>query len=389
MTCSEIEKLLPACLDDLLPQKEREGVEEHLASCAACRLDLTRLRKAREIVQDLGEVDPPPFFEQRIMSRIREEAVKKPGILRKFFYPLQIKIPIQALAAVCIVVLALQVYRAGEPEMKGVANLSLPMAESEKGRIEAESPPVPKAAAIPQAPAASLPGTPAARGPVGGLPEKDRQRIASPPAERGGKADRMADTPKPTGEGFAPAVKSGIPALAERKGTAPSAVKSEAPAMAAREGETPAVTGAVGRPRETAASRETDTIPEAPLTKGQRGEREVGAVADRAKMAAVPAPSRETAREAIREPDIDWSIRAGDPAAAVGEIEEALGGFGGRVITRRHSGGGEILMVEITTERVAPFLDRLAAVGEVHAKKPSRAAREGKTTLRITVVRNR
>jgi len=114
-------------------------------------------------------------------------------------------------------------------------------------------------------------------------------------------------------------------------------------------------------------------------------EREAGAVADRAKMAAAPAPSRETARE----PDMDLTIRVGDPVAAVREIEEVLGGFGGRIITRLHRGGSEILTVEITADRVPLFLDRLEAVGAVHPEKPSRAATVEKATLRIMVVPNR
>jgi hypothetical protein len=390
MTCGEIEKLLPACLDDLLPQEKRKGVEAHLASCERCRLAFADLRKAGNIVRRLGEVEPPPFFEQRIMSRIREEAARKPGIIRKLFHPLHIKVPIQALAAVCIVVLALQVYRTSEPEMKGVANLSLPMAESEKGRIAAESPPVFRVPPIPQAPASSLPGKPAAQGDAGDLPGKDRQRIASPPTVGGGKADRISDSPKPPGEGYAPAVKSGIPALAEREGEVPAGVESEAPAMAAREAEAPpAGEGALGRSRDKAGRQEIGKSPETLLPERKRAEREAGAVAGRAKMAAAPAPSRETAREAVREPDIDLAVRVGDPVAAVREIEEALGGFGGRIVGRERRGGGEILTVEITADRVPPFLDRLEAVGAVYPEKRARAVPEGKVIVRITVVRNR
>ncbi len=69
-------------------------------------------------MQGLEEVEPPPFFEQRIMSRVREEAGQKQGILRKLFYPLHIKIPIQALATLLVAVLAFYVYQKGEPEMK-------------------------------------------------------------------------------------------------------------------------------------------------------------------------------------------------------------------------------------------------------------------------------
>ena len=61
----------------------------------------------------LEEVEPPPFFEQRIMSRVREEAGRKQGILRRLFYPLHIKVPIQALATILVAVLAFYVYQTG------------------------------------------------------------------------------------------------------------------------------------------------------------------------------------------------------------------------------------------------------------------------------------
>ena len=51
------------------------------------------------------------------MARVREEAEGKRGLLRKLFYPLHIKIPLEAVASILVVVLAVYVFKATDPEM--------------------------------------------------------------------------------------------------------------------------------------------------------------------------------------------------------------------------------------------------------------------------------
>ena len=178
MTCNEIENRLPAYLEDLLSPEERKSIAGHLASCPRCSRAFADLKKAEELVHGLGEVEPPPFFEQRIMSRVREEAGRKQGILRRLFYPLHIKVPIQALAMLLVAVLAFYVYQTGEPEMKQMAPLPIPLTELGKGQVTAESP---KTLAAPSA------VTPVKRAPAGDLPEKNQQRFVAPRSKTVGK----------------------------------------------------------------------------------------------------------------------------------------------------------------------------------------------------------
>src|SRR5512136_2295250 len=121
MTCKEIESLLPGMVDDVLPEAEKKRIEAHMASCASCRKALEDLRKTDERVKRLEEVEPPPWLKARVMARVREEAGQKEGLFRKLFYPLHIKIPIQALATVLITVVAWNVYKTGEPEFRQMA----------------------------------------------------------------------------------------------------------------------------------------------------------------------------------------------------------------------------------------------------------------------------
>ena len=114
--CGQIERMLPEYLEESLPPEERVRVAKHLTSCAKCRMALEDGKKTRLLVGNLEEVEPPPGFAQKIMVQVREEDRKKRGLLKKLFYPLHIKVPIQAVATVVIAALAIQVYRSVEPQ---------------------------------------------------------------------------------------------------------------------------------------------------------------------------------------------------------------------------------------------------------------------------------
>src|SRR5512139_145630 len=121
MTCKEIVDLLPGMIDGALPDVEMKRIETHLETCASCRKALAYLRMSDERVKNLEEVAPPPWLKTRVMAQIREEARQKEGILRKLFFPLHVKVPIQALATVLIAFVAWNVYKTGEPEFRHMA----------------------------------------------------------------------------------------------------------------------------------------------------------------------------------------------------------------------------------------------------------------------------
>ena len=143
MTCKEIEVLLPGMIDDALPETEKKRIEAHLETCAPCRIALADLKKSDERVKSLEDVDPPPWLKTRVMARVREEAGQKEGILRKLFFPLHVKVPIQALATVLIAVVAWNVYKTGEPEFRQMA----PSSTAVQGERRAQAPPEPAPAA--------------------------------------------------------------------------------------------------------------------------------------------------------------------------------------------------------------------------------------------------
>lgn len=117
MRCDEIRKRLSEYLDGELPPDGKRSVEEHLAGCEGCRRELSELELTLGHLRSLPEVEPPPFYTQSVMRRVREEAQAKPGLLRKLFFPLRVKLPIEALAVALVAVVAVYVFKAMGPEV--------------------------------------------------------------------------------------------------------------------------------------------------------------------------------------------------------------------------------------------------------------------------------
>lgn len=125
MECKKIQEKLSAYIEGLTSAEEQSMIEEHIESCRGCKKSLADLEKTISFVGDLKDVEPPAWLSQRIMARIREEAEPKDNILHKLFYPLHIKLPIQALATVLIAVSAFYIFRIIQPEVmpsKGVVD---------------------------------------------------------------------------------------------------------------------------------------------------------------------------------------------------------------------------------------------------------------------------
>jgi hypothetical protein len=361
MTCNEIENRLPAYREDLLPPGERKIISGHLASCPRCNRTFLDLKKAEALVRGLGEVEPPPFFEQRIMSRVREEAVKKQGVLRRLFYPLYIKIPIQAMATLLVAVLTIYVYQSGEPETKQKAPLPIPMTDQGKDLLTAEAPRV-----LPPPPVA----TPTKRAPAGNLPDASRQRFVTPPPKAGGKEERAADSRAVMQKEHLSAMKPADPLIPVKEKEAPPAGEETS-----------------NRTMDKAGKQHTDqafeTLPQEPKRKDRTGD--TGArVRESAKTAAAPSPSRMTAAATIKKrPVIDLTLRVGDADVALRETEARLGRVNARIIDRK---GSEFLTVEVAAQNVAALLELFEAIGRVSLETGPFVVTDGDVTVSIKIV---
>lgn len=139
MECRDIQKNLSAYLEGLLSPEEKKIVDRHLPSCAKCSASFNELKRAKELLKKLDEVEPPPWLAAKIMARVRKEKEQRASFFKKLFFPLHIKVPVQALGVILVAVLALQIYRVVEPERRGI---HAPSPLAEKKALKEETPEV-------------------------------------------------------------------------------------------------------------------------------------------------------------------------------------------------------------------------------------------------------
>ena len=118
MNCPEIQERLSAFIDGIVPPEEKMLIEDHLKLCSKCNKSLADLRKTIDYVHSLEDIEPPAWLRQKIIAAIEPEAKPKKGILKKLFYPLYIKLPIEAAAVILIAVTALHIFKTIQPEVK-------------------------------------------------------------------------------------------------------------------------------------------------------------------------------------------------------------------------------------------------------------------------------
>jgi hypothetical protein len=363
MTCKEIENRLPAYQDGLMPPEEHQNIEEHLASCPRCRRAFEDLQRMGQLVGGLDEVEPPPFFEQRIMSRVREEAGQKKGIIQRLFYPLRIKVPIQALATIVIAVLAFYVYHAGDPELQQIAPFPVPAVESETSRTAAESP---KGVAPP--PEAS----PSKQAPAGDSSKKEGQPFAAPLSVKDGKEERRADLQTP--------MREGRPMARPSADTASALMGKEALSVGAE---------ASGQAQPMAGKPEADRTSESLLQK-QKGETadRVAETGGSRKTISAPSPSRMKAAVAVGGPVTELTIQVEDMDAAIREIHLCLDRINALIIEKQHLQEGEFLKAEIAARNFAAFLELIGRMGRINLEKAPAADQEGHVTVQMKIVRH-
>lgn len=330
MTCKEMERLLAGLIDGALSAEERGRVEEHLRSCEPCRNAFADLKRSDDLVKRLGEVEPPPWLKTRVMARVREEAQGRQSILRKLFFPLHIKVPIQALVTVLVAVVAWNVYRTGETDFRQAAPPPVVIQDARK-------------AEAPQEKATAVEGAKKEEGPA------SREKKAFAPTATGeGREERKAGPARDA-------------AQADAVGTARLPEEAAGKVASSKDEENPQSAGAVAR-------QETDRGLEAsePQRKQKALKAPLGAAPGEAtKGEAAPAAAPMLSANLSARPDLDITVRAKDPLAAAGEAEEALRKIGARSIERKTREGQVTLTARIRPEHLDAFREKIASLGKL------------------------
>ncbi len=381
MDHTDVRRRLSAYLDDAVDPAERGKIDAHLAGCGSCRKALGELERTVGLIRSLPEVEPPPWLARKIMARVRDEAPPQPAFWRRLLLPLHVKLPLEALALVFVCVTGYYIARMNASQVPLSAPEPALQEESLPPSPPAQHPAPPKA----KAPAEALSPAPHAAAPVALTPalrheEASRSYAPPPPAHApsfppvpaspGAEAPLPVTEPhSPRDDGFAEAERNAQ--WAARRAREPEAASrrdsyTASGGMMPRGGMQDAASPSTGSSRAWSGStafREYSWAGQPP-----RGERE--------ELTGDADQGGEPAR-------VEVTLRTGDPAGAVGPIEEAVRRSGGNVVRRAYEDSGHRLIVQVGAQEFSSLLARLERIGKLRKSPRATAPEEGTVILDI------
>jgi hypothetical protein len=157
MDCEKVRDRFSSLLEGELNPLEEEMVRGHLASCEECKKEWERFGQMFRWLHSAEEVEVPEGFLPGIYKKM-EERKKKP-LWKGFQLPL-LKIPVQAVAMVAIVFLALYLTKmmpVETPHKKVLERKEVPYSEVEKREKESVSKEMREEKAVAQSPSDTYP----------------------------------------------------------------------------------------------------------------------------------------------------------------------------------------------------------------------------------------
>jgi hypothetical protein len=364
INCAHCKEQLSAYLDGIMTVEEKKLLEEHLSSCGYCSLAFSELKKTEETLRSLEEVEPPPWFTQKIMNRVREEAEPRKRLLQRLFYPLHIKIPAEALATCLVVVLALFVYKNTEPEMKAlhgpekIATVS-PQDQAQKQHDQA----------------LSVPASKEPRGKYDDVPKEDKEEqkntIAPSVFDSTGAGSLKKDTPSP----------AGIP---ERQ------MAEKSPEGTGNRNEAKTSETASLKKQETMPTQKAAAPPLAKLKEDSFAP-PVGSIAAKSTQEAMKAPaSRELKSASVAESkQVLFTVLTNNIETTAKEAENLLNRFGAKNIGRSSRQTRLITFdADLPGQKVTEFFNALKTVGDVKGKEIPARSPEDYLAVRIEITGN-
>jgi hypothetical protein len=97
MEHEEIRQKLSAYLDNAVNVEEKAEIKRHLGGCGSCRGAIADLDLTIGYIKSLPEIEPPSWLTTKIMARVMDKALPRPGLWQRLFLPLHVKLPIEAL----------------------------------------------------------------------------------------------------------------------------------------------------------------------------------------------------------------------------------------------------------------------------------------------------
>ncbi|MRR57704.1 MAG: DUF2275 domain-containing protein [Deltaproteobacteria bacterium] len=331
MDHDSIRHKLSAYLDGAVTPAEKSLIEKHLEECRDCRNSLHELEKTVLHVRSLGEVEPPPWLAVKVMARVREEAGREKGLLRRLLeMPLRWQVPVEAAALVFLSVTGYLVYQNVSSEMKQV---------------------VPQVGVLREEPVSSAPSPAASRK----IPEQPELDLKKPSAAREKKqGEESAPLSLPTEETFPDSRQEELEPLLPSPEQAPFMVEDKGLHDF--------------RLQERGAAKSAS-----PPADFSRAEKETRVPSGLARREALPAAGIDAMRLELLVADADSGTR---------EIERVTIRSGGVLLRRDiHSANEGVLVVRLQRKAVGGYIELLKKLGEVRG--PVSVAPEGPDTVEI------
>ncbi len=346
MVCEEIRERLSAYLEGTLSPEDRAAIKNHLNSCSRCSETLSDLSKTLEHVKNLEEVTPPPWLTQKVMDRIRAEARPGKSLFRRLFYPLHVKLPIEAVATVLVIGLALYIYRDIAPEVK------LAQVPVEKS--------APQVSREPQQPV---------------LRDTEGKGVTPPvlPLDKGRNAEGLS-------------LKESERGSAVRRAPAPEKLEEQPPLSK----ETEVKANELARSRVLQAEKREEA--KAPAAAGKIGEAPgPGALAKdeaRQEVRAAAPKAKLSYTEKKKEELFVLTVLVRDPETAVKAIEKTLKDLEGKAIRTESVEGKKVVSAMLKANKIHELSERLKMVGEIREKKLDMRGREEEVRVHVEVTAN-
>ena len=124
MECSRSKELLSDYIDGILDARTKALLEEHLVVCESCREDLASLKALVQEIGSLKSLEAPRDFLEKVHERI-EQRSKFGQIMRKLFFPVRIKVPLELATVTAMAILILAVLNVQQPKKQEIAHVPL------------------------------------------------------------------------------------------------------------------------------------------------------------------------------------------------------------------------------------------------------------------------
>jgi Predicted integral membrane protein (DUF2275)/Putative zinc-finger len=304
MEHADMRRKLSAYLDNAVTDEEKVEIKRHLGSCGTCRGAIADLELMVGYLKTLPEIEPPPWLTTKIMAEIREISAPKGPLWRRLFFPLHIKLPIEAVALVFLCVTGLYLARTISTQAPLITPSHAPQHSAAPPSAAAPTAPIPQGKIRSVQPGKPMPP------PTVSAPAAQQPELEPEPAPARTRGEMSEPELRPADEG--------------------TMMEREAPLPAKEEKSVPSET--LKRAKKTPAREELPLFGGVPAEKGE------------------------------------ITLTVDDPAAAGGAIEEAVIRLGGTINGHSYSEESHLLIIRIGAQKVTTLLDRLERIGAVQEK---------------------